>query len=307
MYSTNGIRSSQAQIPDHIGTQIMIPKKQFGRTGHESTRILFGGAALWTVTQAEADATLDLLIEHGINHIDTAASYGESERRIGPWMKRYRNQFFLATKTEERTRLKARDSLHRSLELLQTDRVDLFQIHNLSDPDEWEIALGPNGALEAFIEAREQGLVHFIGITGHGTDIARLHKLALERFDFDSVLFPYNYPMLQNPQYAADVNELLRACATANIAAQTIKSITRAGWGDRPQTRSTWYEPLEDQADIDLAVHWVLGEPRLFLNSVGDIHLLPKVLEAAHRFHDKSSENEMNDMVTRLRMEPLFT
>ena len=285
----------------------MIPKKPFGRTGHESTRIIFGGAALWTVTQAEADATLDLLVEHGINHIDTAASYGESERRIGPWMKRCRNQFFLATKTEERTRLGARDSLHRSLDLLQTDRVDLFQIHNLADPNEWEIALGPGGALEAFVEAREQGLVRCIGITGHGTNIARLHSRALERFDFDSVLFPYNYPMMQNPQYAADVSNLLKACAAKNTAIQTIKSITRAGWGDRPQTRSTWYEPLEEQADIDLAVHWVLGEPQVFLNSVGDIHLLPKVLEAAHRFHNRSPENEMKDMLSRLRMEPLFT
>ncbi len=194
----------------------MIPKKPFGRTGHESTRIIFGGAALWTVTQAEADATLDLLLEHGINHIDTAASYGESERRIGPWMKRYRDQFFLATKTEERTRLGARDSLHQSLDLLQTDRVDLFQIHNLADPNEWEIALGPGGALEAFVEARDQGLVRFIGITGHGTNIARLHSRALERFEFDSVLFPYNYPMMQNPQYAADVAELLKACTAKN-------------------------------------------------------------------------------------------
>jgi aryl-alcohol dehydrogenase-like predicted oxidoreductase len=286
---------------------MMIPKKLFGRTAHESTRILFGGAALWTVTQAEADATLDLLFEHGINHIDTAASYGESERRIGPWMKRYRNQFFLATKTEERTYLGARDSLYRSLELLQTDTVDLFQIHNLSNVEEWEIALGPGGALEAFVEAREAGLVRSIGITGHGTDIARLHKLALERFDFDSVLFPYNYLMMQNPQYAADVIDLLRSCEMRNTAAQTIKSITRAGWGNRPQTRNTWYEPLEGQADIDLAVHWVLGEPQVFLNSVGDIHLLSKVLEASHRFRGRPSNDEMEDMIARLRMEPLFT
>lgn len=285
----------------------MIPKKPFGRTGHESTRLLFGGAALWTVTQAEADTTLDLLFEHGINHIDTAASYGESERRIGPWMKRYRDQFFLATKTEERTRLGARDSLHRSLELLQTDRVDLFQIHNLSDIQEWEIALGPGGALEAFVEARGQGLVRFIGITGHGTGIARLHKRALERFDFDSVLFPYSYVMMQNPQYAADVNDLLQSCQASNTAAQAIKSITRRGWGDRPQTRSTWYEPLEHQGDIDLAVHWALGEAQVFLNSVGDRHVLPKVLDAARRFQVKPTEAEMQVLLTRLRMEPLFT
>lgn len=284
----------------------MIPKKPFGRTRHESTRVLFGGAALYAVTQGEADATFDLLFEHGINHIDTAASYGESERRLGPWMKHYRDQFFLATKTEERTRQAARESLLSSLKYLQTDHIDLFQIHNLSTQEEWEIAMGPGGALEAFVEAREQGLVRFIGVTGHGTEIARLHKSALERFDFDSVLLPYNYPMMQNPRYAADVKELFRVCAERNVAIQTIKSITRAAWGDRPQTRSTWYEPLEDQADIDLAVHWVLGEPAVFLNSVADIHLLPRVLDAAQRFERKPADDEMKYLTTRANMKPLF-
>jgi aryl-alcohol dehydrogenase-like predicted oxidoreductase len=284
----------------------MIPKNPFGRTRHESTRVLFGGAALGAVTQAEADATLDVLLEYGINHIDTAASYGEAERRIGPWMKRYREHFFLATKTEDRTRQAARESLHRSLELLQTDHVDLFQIHNLSTQGEWEIALGPGGALEAFVEAREQGLVRFIGVTGHGTDIARLHKGALERFDFDSVLLPYNYTMMLNQRYAADFIELLRNCQQRNVAVQTIKSITRAPWGDQPHTRNTWYQPLEDQADIDLAVHWVLGEPALFLNSVADIHLLPRVLDAAQRFQRRPSQTEMKGLLARASMEPLF-
>jgi aryl-alcohol dehydrogenase-like predicted oxidoreductase len=285
----------------------MILSKQFGRTGHESTRVIFGGAALWSVTQPEADATLELLLEHGIKHIDTAASYGQAEQRIGPWMKRYRGQFFLATKTEERTRSKARESLHRSLDLLQTDHVDLFQIHNLSTQEEWEIALGIGGALEAFVEAREQGLARFIGVTGHGVDIARLHKAALERFDFDSVLLPYNYAMMQNPRYAADFSELLRACEQRNAAVQTIKSLTRAPWGDRPHTRNTWYQPFEEQADIDLAVHWVLGEPTVFLNSVGDIHLLPRVLEAAQRFERKPTEDEMSALAARAGLAPLFT
>jgi len=284
----------------------MIPKKLFGRTGHESTRVLFGGAALSVVTQGEADATLDLLFEHGINHIDTAASYGEAELRIGPWMKRYRNQFFLATKTEERTQHPARESLLRSLELLQTDHFDLFQLHNLATQEEWEIAMGPGGALEAFVEARDQGLVRFIGITGHGTEIARLHREALERFDFDSVLLPYNYPMMQNPKYAADVIALFRICAERNTAIQAIKSITRSPWGDHPQTRSTWYHPLEDQVDIDLAVHWVLGEPAVFLNSAADIHLLPRVLDAAHRFERRPTGDEMKHLAARASMEPLF-
>lgn len=283
----------------------MIPIKPFGRTGHDSTRVLFGAAALSAVTQAEADETLDVLFNFGINHIDTAASYGEAERRIGPWMKRYRDRFFLATKTEERTRQAARESLLRSLELLHTDHVDLFQIHNLATQAEWDIALGPGGALEAFIEAREQGLTRFIGITGHGTEIARLHKNALKRFDFDSVLLPFNYPMMQNPTYAADVKELFRICTERDIAIQTIKSITRAPWGDHMHTRSTWYEPLEDQADIDLAVHWVFGE-QVFLNSVADIHLLPRVLDAASRFQHKPSDEEMKELIARADVQPLF-
>ena len=285
----------------------MIPQMPFGRSGHTSTRVIFGGAALSAVSQAEADAALDLLFKHGINHIDTAASYGEAERRIGPWMKRYREQFFLATKTEERTRRAAWESLQRSLELLHTDHVDLFQIHNLSTQQEWDIALGEGGALEAFVEAREQGLTRFIGVTGHGTQIARLHINALQRFDFDSVLLPYSYVMMQNPSYAADFSELLGICQQRNVAVQTIKSITRAPWGDRPHTYNTWYQPLEEQADIDLAVHWVLGEPRLFLNSVADIRLLPRLLDAAERFQCRPSEAEMSSLLAKADMRPLFT
>jgi aryl-alcohol dehydrogenase-like predicted oxidoreductase len=285
----------------------MIPKLLFGRTGHESTRILFGGAAFHSVTQAEADATLEVILEHGINHIDTAAVYGKSERRIGPWMNRYRGQFFLATKTEDRTRQAGRESLHRSLELLQTDHVDLFQIHNLSTQAEWEIALGAGGVLEAIVKARQQGLVRFNGVTGHGTDIARLHKNALQVFDFDSVLLPYSFMMIQNPRYAADFSELLKMCKQRNVAVQTIKTITRAPWGDQPHSRSTWYQPLEDQADIDLAVHWALGEPGVFLNSVADIHLLPRVLDAAQCFEHRPSEEEMRALLEKEKMEPLFT
>ena len=284
----------------------MIPQQPFGKTGHLSTRILFGAAAFWSVTQAEADATLELILQHGINHIDTAASYGEAERRVGPWMDHHRQQFFLATKTEERTRQKGFESLQRSLELLHTDHVDLFQLHNLSTQTEWEVALGPGGVLEACIEARQQGLIRFIGVTGHGTDIARLHKLALERFDFDSVLLPYNYTMLQNPHYAADVQALFSLCAERHVAIQAIKSIAHGAWGEHTQTRNTWYRPLEQQADIDLAVHWVLGEPSVFLNSAADIHILPRVLDAAQRYQSRPLDSEMQALVDRTGMQPLF-
>lgn len=284
----------------------MIPRMEFGRTGHVSTRVLFGAAAIGWVTQDEADATLEVLLEYGINHIDTAASYGEAELRIGPWMRVNRKDFFLATKTEDRTRKGARESIERSLERMQTGQIDLIQLHNLSVQDEWEVALGPGGALEAMIEAREQGLVRFIGVTGHGTGIAALHLAALEQFDFDSVLLPYNYAMMQNQQYAADFKKVVEVCRERKTAVQTIKSLTRAAWGDKPHTRSTWYEPLEEQADIDLAVGYVLGKADLFINSVGDIQVLPRVLDAANRFESGPSEEQMADLAARVDMQPLF-
>jgi len=284
----------------------MIAKHPFGRTGHISTRTLFGAAALSRVTQAEADRTLEVLLEYGINHIDTAASYGDSELRIGPWMKQHRQDFFLATKSGKRTYQEAWDELQKSLDRLQVDSVDLWQMHNLADSEEWEVAMGPGGALDAFIKAREQGLTRFLGVTGHGTGIAALHSRSLERFDFDSVLLPYNYIMMQNPQYAADFEKLVATCQERNVAVQTIKSITRGPWGDKEQTRTTWYEPLEDQADIDKAVHWVLNRAGMFVNSVGDIHLLPKVLDAASRFEAAPTEEEMAATADRLEMAPLF-
>jgi aryl-alcohol dehydrogenase-like predicted oxidoreductase len=285
----------------------MIPTLTFGRTGHESTRTIFGAAALGNVSQADADRTLELLFQHGINHIDTAASYGESELRIGPWMGQHRQKFFLATKTGERTYQAARDQIRRSLERLRVDQLDLIQLHNLVDPAEWETAMGPGGALEAAVEARDQGLVRFIGVTGHGVTVAAQHKRALERFDFDSVLLPYNYVLMQNQQYAADFEALVALCAQRNVAVQTIKSITRAPWGEREHTANTWYEPLEEQADIDTAVSWVLGRPGVFLNTVGDIRVLPRVFDAASRFEARPSDEAMQAMFDRLEMAPLFT
>ena len=284
----------------------MIAKQPFGPTGHMSTRTLFGAAALSQVSQAEADRTREVLLEYGVNHIDTAASYGDAELRIGPWMERYRQHFFLATKTEQRTYRGARDELRRSLERLRVDHVDLWQMHVLVDPDDWETAMGPGGALEAFIEARERGLARFLGVTGHGLAVAAMHKRSLERFDFDSVLLPYNYPLKQNHQYAADLEDLVAICKERNVAVQIIKSICRRPWGDRPQTRATWYEPLEDQADIDRAVHWILGRPEFFLNTAADIHVLPRVLDAASRFRERPSDEAMTAMVAEREMAPLF-
>jgi len=284
----------------------MIEKLEFGRTGHLSTRVIFGAAAVGSVSQEEADRALDVLLEYGINHIDTAASYGEAELRIGPWMERYRKEFFLATKTGERTFQGAWEELQRSLERMRVEYVDLWQLHFLVDPQEWEVAMGPGGALEAFIQARDEGLVRFLGVTAHGWTAPRMLLRSLERFDFDSVLLPYNYVVMQNPAYAADFEELMRVCRERNVAVQTIKSIARGPWGDKTRTRYTWYEPLEGQADIDLAVHWVLGRAGIFLNSAGDVNLLPKVLDAAARFQSAPPDEKMQEMVSRLNMSSIF-
>ena len=285
----------------------MIAKHSFGSTGHASTRTLFGAAALWTCSQGEADRVLELLLRHGINHIDTAPRYGDSELRVGSWMDRHRQDFFLATKTRERNYPKAKEQLHRSLERLRVDRVDLLQLHNLADPDEWEVALGPGGALEAAIEAREQGLVRFIGVTGHGLGIPAMHLRSLERFDFDSVLMPCNYAMLRNSQYRVDFEAVVKLCRERNVAVQTIKSIARGQWGEKEKNRGTWYEPLEDQASIDRAVHYVLGHEGLFLNTVGDTSLLEKVLDAASRFQAGPSQEQMEGDLAGAGIAPLFT
>ncbi len=286
-----------------------IAKQLFGRSGHMSTRTLFGAAALSHVTQEEADRTLEVLLQYGVNHIDVAASYGDAELRIAPWLKQYRSQFFVATKTDGRTAQAAKEDLHRSLERMGIDYVDLWQLHNLVDPIEWDVALSPGGAIEAAIEAKQQGLVRAIGVTGHGLEIAATHRRSLERYDFDSVLLPYNFLTMQSPYYAENFNALLATCQQRNVAVQTIKSIAYRPWWGRPHTHETWYQPLDNQQDIDLAVHWTLKQPGIFLNTVGDIHLLPMVLDAASRFQPgqtEPSDAQMQELVNRLGMMPLF-
>ncbi len=284
----------------------MITRQFFGKTGHNSSRTIFGAAALGNVSQADADRTLELLDRYEINHIDTAASYGESELRLGPWMKSRRKDFFLATKTEERNGRAAYDEIQRSLERLQTDKVDLIQLHNLVDEAEWEEAFAAGGALEAAVRARDEGLTRFIGVTGHGVTVAAMHQRSLDQFAFDSVLLPFNAPMMENPQYAADFDALFAMCQEHEVAVQTIKSITQAPWGDREHTTNTWYEPLTTQEDIDLAVHWVLGRPGTFLNTVSDITLLPLVLDAASRFEMRPTDEAMAHLMRAREMEPLF-
>lgn len=286
--------------------RVMIPRQSFGRTGHESTRIIFGAAALSTVTQDEADQTMELIRSFGVNHLDVAASYGDAELRLGPHLERHRDDYFLATKTGERSRDAAYAEIQRSLELLRTDRLDLLQLHNLVDEPDWQTAFAPGGALEAAVRARDEGIVRFIGVTGHGLPVARQHLRSLDEFDFDSVLLPYNFPMARNEQYLAEFEALAEICRTRGVAMQTIKAITRAPWGDRVQTTNTWYEPLQDQQAIDAAVSWVLGRTDVFLNTVGDIHILPKVLDAADRFTERPDDAAMAELERSWHLEPLF-
>jgi aryl-alcohol dehydrogenase-like predicted oxidoreductase len=285
---------------------VAVPLDEFGRTGHRSSRTIFGAASLSNVTQDAADRALEVLLQHGVNHIDTAAGYGDSELRIAPWLKREPNRFFLATKTGSRDAKGAREELHRSLDRLGVDHVDLWQLHSLADPIEWDTALSPGGAIDAAVEARDRGLVKWIGVTGHGAQIAANHRRSLSRFDFDSVLLPFNFVTMQLPYYAENFDGLAKTCAERKVAVQTIKSIAASPWLGRERTRTTWYEPLEAQADIDLAVWWVLGRPGVFLNTVGDIDLLPRVLDAAERFAKRPTDAEMNAMLERSRTEPLF-
>ena len=286
-----------------------IPTLPFGRLGHPSTRTLFGAAALSSVSQAEADRTLDVLLHYGVNHIDVAASYGDAELRIAPWLERYPGHFFVATKTGQRTAQAAKEELHRSLERMGIDRVDLWQLHNLVDPIEWDIALSPGGAIEAAVEAREQGLVGGIGVTGHGLQIAATHRRSLERFDFDSVLLPYNYVTMQNEYYAANFKALLETCRQRDIAVQTIKSIALQPWMGRSHTHVTWYQPLQEPGDIDVAVWWALARPGIFLNTAGDTSLLPSFLDAASRFDQSAgdlSPTELQAHLSSLDFVPLF-
>lgn len=284
-----------------------LPTMAFGATGHVSSRVIFGAAAFGTMRQDKADGVLATLLEYGVNHIDTAADYGDSEQRIGPWMADHRGDFFLATKTGDRSGSDARASLERSLERLQTDHVDLIQLHNLVEEDEWQQALGPDGAVAALFRARDEGLCRFVGVTGHGTRIARMHIRSLGEADFDSVLFPYNHALMELDFYAHDVAELLALCADRNVAVQTIKSVARRRWTDGSTRHFSWYEPVEDEAVLERAVHYVLANPQVFLNSSSDTRILRSILDAACSF-DGTAPREAHLAADRAAesMTPLF-
>ena len=285
---------------------VMIRRQPFGRTGHDSSATLFGAAALGEVTQDVANETLKVLDRYGVNHIDVAASYGDAELRIGPWMEKRRSDFFLATKTGMRTHAEVMLEFNKSLKRLRVKNVDLIQLHNLTHPEEWEVAMGKKGGLEALVEAKEQGLTRFIGVTGHGLFAPAMHIKSLKRYTFDSVLLPWNYILYKDERYRREFNELLQMCKDRGVALQTIKSLTRGPWGEKHHTAETWYEPFEDQVDINRVVSWVLGQGTIFLNTAGDVRILPKVLEAASLNLLQPGDKEMEELAKRTHMTRLF-
>jgi aryl-alcohol dehydrogenase-like predicted oxidoreductase len=283
-----------------------IPRIEFGRTGHASSRLIFGAAALGAVTQQEADLTLGLAFDAGLNHFDVAASYGEAEVRMKPWLASHRDEVFLATKTQKRFKAGALEELDRSLALLGTDHVDLWQMHALVDEEEWKAAMGPGGALEAFLEARKSGKVRFLGVTGHGLNAPAMHLKSLAICDFDSVLFPWNWALSRNPDYTAAVEALVAECRRRNIAFQLIKAFLRRPWGDRPRTAATWYEPLSSPEEISAALGFAWGLEGSFVNSAGDIHLFPTIVAAAASKPVKPRDDKMKAFAEAAGLETLF-
>jgi predicted aldo/keto reductase-like oxidoreductase len=271
-----------------------------------STVAIFGAAAFSQVTQAQADASMERIIAAGVNHIDVAPSYGEAELRIGPWMTRERQRFFLGCKTTERTKAGAAAELRGSLQRLRVDSFDLFQLHAVKTMEELNQVTAPGGALEAVIKAREQGLTRHIGITGHGVDAPAIYLEALRRFDFDSVLFPLNFVLYANPTYRKNAEELARQCRIKDVGTMVIKSVCERPWGNLPKTHNTWYKPFTEAQHIQAAVNFCLSQDVTGLCTAGDISVLPLVLDACAQFTPMSKEEQEALIATANQYEPLF-
>ena len=281
--------------------------RRFGRTGHISTIAIFGAAAFWEISQADADKVMEQVIEAGINHIDIAPSYGQAEQRVGPWMPRERQRFFLGCKTTERTKQGAWDEMQRSLKLLQTETFHLYQCHAINTMEELDAITMKGGALEAFAQARQRGLIQFIGITGHGVNAPQIYLEALRRFDFDSVLFPLNFVQFANPEFRKSAEELIATCKAKDVGTMIIKTITKAPWGERQHTANTWYEPFDQMDEIQRAVNFGLSYEVTGLCTAGDTRILPLVLEACKNFAPMN-ETQREEMIQSAKQyEPLFT
>lgn len=281
--------------------------RRLGRTEHMSTIAIFGGAAFWQISQADADKAMEQVIEAGINHIDIAPSYGQAEERVGPWMPRERGRFFLGCKTGERTKDGAWNEMQRSLKRLQTESFDLYQCHAITTMEELDAVTMKGGALEAFEQARREGLTRYLGITGHGADAPKIYLEALRRFDFDSIMFPLNFVQMVNPEYRKYAEELIAACKAKDVGTMIIKTITKAPWGERSHTANTWYEPFEGQDQIQKAVNFALSYDVTGLCTAGDTRILPLVLRACENF-TRLSPADLEAMIeSGKQYEPLFS
>jgi len=284
-----------------------MEKRKFGRSGHMSTVAIFGAAAFWEIEQKDADKVIEMVIEAGVNHIDVAPSYGQAEVRIGPWMPRERERFFLGCKTMERTKDGAWNEMQESLKRLQTERFDLYQLHAITTMEELDACTMSGGALEAVVEARQQGLTSHIGITGHGVDSPRIFLEALRRFEFDSILFPLNFVQMSNPEFRKNAEELIATCKAKDVGTMVIKTVTKGPWGKKEKTATTWYEPFNQQDEIQRAVNFALSYDVTGLCTAGDIHILPLVLQACETL-TPLNHDEIGEMIQLgQQYEPLFS
>jgi predicted aldo/keto reductase-like oxidoreductase len=278
-----------------------MEQRRLGRSGHQSSVLIYGAAALAEVDQATADASVRLALDAGINHFDVAASYGDAELRLGPWMPTIRDRIFLATKTGLRDRDAAWAQINHSLERLQTDHLDLIQVHAVGDSEELDLVTRPGGSLEAVVRARDEGLAGAVGITGHGHQAPATHLEALRRFPFDTVLTPLNWVLAQDPAYLADYQALVAEVQAQDVGLMIIKVASRRNWPEGPDGHSygTWYEPFDDQERINAAVAWVLSHPEVTgIATPGDVRLLPLVVQAERR-RAETSQDEADEVLSR--------
>jgi predicted aldo/keto reductase-like oxidoreductase len=281
--------------------------RRFGRTGHMSTVVIFGAFAVGLLSQEEADAVMELVLARGINHIDVAPSYADAELRLGPWLERHRDRFFLGCKTQLRDKEDARAELHRSLERLRVDRFDLLQLHAVATMEELEECSAPGGSLEAIVEARDEGLTQYLGITSHGLQAPAVLIEALKRFDFDSLLFTLNFQMWADENYRRDVSRLMQIADERDVGTMVIKTWARGPWGEKEHRYHTWYEPFDDAKMIEQTLRFNLSHPVTGVISAGDARLLPMILDAAERFQPMDDAEQAALLAKAGEYEPLFS
>jgi aryl-alcohol dehydrogenase-like predicted oxidoreductase len=280
--------------------------RRFGRTGHMSTVAIFGAVALGRLSQDQSDVVIQQVIDAGVNHIDVAPSYGEAELRLGPWMPTIRDEFFLGCKTTERTREGAAAEMRQSLQRLQVDQFDLYQIHAVTSMEELDQVFAPGGAMEALVEARDEGLTKYLGITGHGFEAPVVFQEALRRFDFDSILFPVNFVQYAIPAYRQEAQKLIQIANEQDVGIMAIKYVTRAPWGDRQHDYHMWYEPFTEMEMIQKAVNFTLSQGVTGICTAGDYRIVPMSLEAAINFKRLSQEEQIDLLQGARQYEPLF-